>query len=211
MTELVVEFSMNQEVGLESTNPWTPEIDVRTANPPPALLAKYTVKEKTFFYDYARFVVRLIQNKTVTNRIHYVISTERIVTDKPVDIRVMVFPARTLRGRQNRTLHGSYSQSASQISLYPLRISKEWIRGEGLDLFRAGVENMSQRKLRSLYEISESAVSTMIHEILHVKFQQRSMSRYGEEALVRKLERQFMEGWENWILVPVQQALAGTD
>jgi hypothetical protein len=41
-----------------------------------------------------------------------------------------------------------------------------------------------------------------------VKFQQRSMSRYGEEALVRKLETQFMKGWEDWILVPVQQALA---
>jgi hypothetical protein len=202
---------MHQEVGLESTNLWTPEIDVRIANPPPALLAKYTVREKTFFYDYARFVVRLIQNKTITDRIHHVISSERIVADKPVDIRVMVFPARTFRGRQNRTLHGSYSQSASQISLYPLRISKEWIRGEGLDLFRRGLVSKSQRKLRILYEISESAVSTMIHEILHVKFQQRTMSRYGEEALVRKLERQFMEGWEDWILLPVQQALVSTD
>ena len=48
----------------------------------------------------------------------------------------------------------------------------------------------------------------MIHEILHVKFQQRSMSRYGEEALVQKLEREFMQGWEEWILVPIQQALS---
>jgi hypothetical protein len=201
---------MYQEVGLTSRADWTPEVDVRIANPPPALLAKYTVKEKTFYYDYASFVVRLIQSETVTGRIHHVVSTERIATDRPVDIRVMVFPARTFRGRQNRILHGSYSQSASQISLYPLRIPKDWIREEGLDLFRTGSENRSQRKLRALYEISESAVSTMIHEILHVKFQQRSMSRYGEETLVRKLERQFMQGWENWILVPVQHALALT-
>ena len=200
---------MYQEVGLESH--WSPEVDVRIANPPPALLAKYTMKEKTFFYDYAHFIVRLIQSETVTDRIHYVISTERIVTDKPVDIRVMVFPARTFRGRQNRTLHGSYSQAASQISLYPLRIPKGWIRGEGLNLFRRGPEDNSQRRLRGLYEISESAVSTMIHEILHVKFQQRSMSRYGEEALVRKLERQFMEGWEDWIQAPIQQALRAAD
>jgi hypothetical protein len=34
------------------------------------------------------------------------------------------------------------------------------------------------------------------------------MSRYGEEALVQKLERQFMQGWEDWILVPVRQALS---
>ncbi len=191
-----------------SKTSWAPEIDVRVANPPPALLKKYTAKEKAFFYDYANFVVRLIRNENVTGRIHRVISMERVVIDKLVDIRVMVFPARTFRGRQNRVLHGSYSQSASQISLYPLRIPREWIRGDGIDLFRAGFEDLSQRKLRLLYEISESAVSTMIHEILHVKFQQRTMSRYGEEALVQKIERQFMQGWEEWILVPVQQALS---
>jgi hypothetical protein len=201
---------MYLEVGLTSRADWTPEVDVRIANPPPALLAKYTAKEKNFYYDYANFVVQLIQNQNVTERIHHVVSTERIATDRPVDIRVMVFPARTFRGRQNRILHGSYNQSASQISLYPLRIPKEWIREEGLDLFRTGLESRSQRKLRTLYAISESAVTTMIHEILHVKFQQRGMSRYGEEALVRKLERQFMQGWEDWILVPVQQALALT-
>ncbi len=199
---------MDNQMARMSKTSWAPEIDVRVANPPPALLKKYSVKEKAFFYDYANFVVRLIRNENVTDRIHRVISMERIVIDKPVDIRVMVFPARTFRGRQNRVLHGSYSQSASQISLYPLRIPREWIRGDGIDLFRAGLEGLSQRKLRLLYEISESAVSTMIHEILHVKFQQRSMSRYGEEALVQKLERQFMQGWEEWILVPVQQALS---
>src|SRR3989441_4108473 len=198
---------MDSEMEFSSTH-WTPEIDVRIANPPPTLLKQYMVKEKAFFYDYANFVVRLIRNENVTNRIHRVISTERIVVEKPVDIRVMVFPARTFRGRQNRVLHGSYSESASQISLYPLRIPREWIRGEGIDLFRAGCEGLSQRKLRLLYEMSEIAVSTMIHEILHVKFQRRRMSRYGEEALVQKLERQFMQGWEEWILVPVQQALS---
>ena len=197
----------NQMAQMPKTS-WAPEIDVRVANPPPALLKKYTAKEKAFFYDYANFVVRLVRNENVTDRIHRVISMERIVIDKPVDIRVMVFPARTFRGRQNRVLHGSYSQSASQISLYPLRIPREWIRGDGIDLFRSGLDGLSQRKLTLLSEISESAVSTMIHEILHVKFQQRSMSRYGEETLVQKLERQFMQGWEEWIIVPVQQALS---
>src|SRR5438094_3872188 len=199
---------MDNETSQMSKTSWAPEIDVRVANAPPALLKKYTTKEKAFFYDYANFVVRLVRNENVTDRIHCVISLERIVIDNPVDIRVMVFPARTFRGSQNRVLHGSYSQSASQISLYPLRIPREWIRGDRIDLFRAGLEALSQRKLRLLSEISESAVSTMMHEIRHVKFQQRTMSRYGEEALVQKLERQFMQGWEEWILVPVQQSLS---
>src|SRR5207245_9077736 len=162
----------------------------------------YTAKEKAFFYDYANFVVRLVPNENLTYRIHRVISMERIVIDKPVDIRVMVFPARAFRGRQNRVLHGSYSRSASQISLYPLRIPREWIRGDGTDVFRTGFEGLSQRKLKLLSEISESAVSTMIHEILHVRFQQRSMSRHGEEALVQKLERQVMHGRAEWIIGP---------
>lgn len=198
---------MYQEVGLRSGAGWTPEMDVRIANPPPALLAKYTVKEQTFYYDYAKFVVRLIQHQNVTDRIHHVVSTERIVTDRPVDIRVMVFPARTFRGRQNRILHGSYSQSASQISLYPLRIPKQWIRSEGAELFRADLRSLSRRKMGLLYEMSEAAVSTMIHEILHVKFGQRGMNRYGEESLVRKLEGQFMQESEQWIVVPIQQSL----
>jgi hypothetical protein len=202
-----MESSMSQEVGLGSKTAWMREIEVRIANPPPALLAKYTAKQKAFFYDYASLVVSLLQNENVAGRIHQVISAERIVIDKPVDVRVMVFPARTFRGRQNRTLHGSYNETASQISLYPLRISREWIREEGTHLFRSEFESLSQRKLMLLYEISESAISTMIHEILHVKFQQRGMSRYGEEALVQKLERQFMQGRADWIKIPVQQAL----
>jgi len=141
---------MDNQMAQMSKTSWAPEIDVRVANPPPALLKKYTAKEKAFFYDYANFVVRLVRNENVTYRIHRVISVERIVIDKLVDIRVMVFPARTFRGRQNRVLHGSYSQSASQISLYPLRIPREWIRGDGIDLFRAGFEDLSQRKLRLL-------------------------------------------------------------
>src|SRR5437016_12050727 len=154
---------MDNEMAQMSKISWAPEIDVRVANPPPALLKKYTAKEKAFFYDYANFVVRLIRNENVTDRIQRVISIERIMIDKPVDIRVMVFPARTFRGRQNRVLHGSYSQSASQISLYPLRIPREWIRGDGIDLFLAGLEDLSQRTLKVLSEISERAVSTMIH------------------------------------------------
>src|SRR5207302_2607492 len=110
----------NQMARLSKTS-WAPEIDVRVANPPPALLKKYTAKEKGFFYDYANFVVRLIRNENVTDRIHGVISMERIVIDKPVDIRVMVFPARTFRGSQKRVLLGGYSQPESKISLYPLK------------------------------------------------------------------------------------------
>src|SRR2546428_13340537 len=125
---------MSQEPSWAPRPSWELEWSVRIANPPPALLTKYTMKEKTFFFDYASFVVGLIQSQVVTERIRRVIAIEGITIERPVDIRVMVFPARTFRGRQNRILHGSYSQSASQISLYPLKIPREWIRGEGVQL-----------------------------------------------------------------------------
>src|SRR2546428_13460223 len=101
---------MDSEMELYRT-PWAPEIDVRIANPPPTLLEKYTVKEKAFFYDYANFVVRLIRNENVANRIHRVISTERILVERQVENRVMVFTARKFRDSTNRVLLGSYSLS----------------------------------------------------------------------------------------------------
>src|SRR5207247_6419241 len=100
---------MDNELAQMSKTSWAPEIDVRVANPPPALLKKYTAKEKAFFYDYANFVVRVVRNEKVTDRIHRVISMERIVIDKPVDIRVMVLPACTSAGGRTRRLERDYS------------------------------------------------------------------------------------------------------
>src|SRR2546421_12266978 len=102
---------MDNETAQMSKTSWAPEIDVRVANPPPALLKKYTAKEKAFFYAYAHFVVRLVRNENVTDRIHHVISMERISIDKPVDIRLVVFSPRTLRGMQHGVLRGGTGQS----------------------------------------------------------------------------------------------------
>src|SRR5437660_12583960 len=104
---------MDNETAQMSKPSWAPEIDVRVANPPPALLKKYTAKEKVFFYDYADCVVRLVRNDDVTDRIHGVISMERIVIYKPVDICVMVFPARTLLRRLISFLRRIYTHSSS--------------------------------------------------------------------------------------------------
>lgn len=186
---------------------WEPE--VRIANPPPTLLAKYTEKEKRFFYDYAEFVVRVIRDSSVSDGIRKIVSIENLRIEKPVDVRVMVFPARTLKGRSNRMLHGSYNHSASQISLYPLKVPRDWTKNEGQELFQASFDGLSERKKRLLYEIAESAVATLIHEILHVKLQARQYGSYAEESLVRKLEAKYMEGWESTLFTSVRNALPG--
>jgi len=195
---------MGQEIGWTPGNLWTP--DVRIANPPPALLAKYTGKEKSFFYDYAGFVVKVIQDSMVADKLRGILEIEAVQIEKPVDVRVMVFPARPLRGRANRMLHGSYNHSASQISLYPIRLPRDWIRHDGSDIFKLSYQTLTERKKRLLHEISKTAIATLLHELLHVKFERRGLASYVEEPLVRKLESQYMQGWETTLLAALQRA-----
>ena len=56
---------------------------------------------------------------------------------------------------------------------------------------------MAQRKL--IGEIATAAISTLIHEVLHVKFQQRSLARYVEEGMVQRLEKTYMRQWADKI------------
>jgi len=195
---------MGQDIGWTLGPVWTP--DVRIANPPPALLAKYTGREKSFFYDYASFVVKIIQDSMIADKVRDILAVEAVHIEKAVDVRVMVFPARPLRGRANRMLHGSYNHSASQISLYPIRLTRDWIRHEEIDIFKVSYQTMSERKKKLLYEISKTAIATLLHELLHVKFERRGLASYVEEPLVRKLENQYMQGWEGTILAAVQRA-----
>ena len=199
---------MGLEAGWTTRTVWEPEI--RIANPPPSLLSKYTEKEKTFFYDYADFVLKIVQDELVRQRLRLIIDTEALRVEKLVDVRVMVFPARPLRGRTNRVLHGSYSHSASQISLYPLKLPRVWIRQDGLKLFKTPFSSLSQRERKLLYEMSETAIATLVHEILHVKFERRGMSFYVEEAVVRKLEKKYMEGWDQVIAATIERVSAKT-
>jgi hypothetical protein len=185
---------------------WTPEL--RIANPPPSLLVKYTKKEKTFFYSYASFVVKIIQDPTISDRLRQILEIENIRIHGPVDVRVMVFPARSFRGQPNRVLHGSYNSTASQISVYPMKIPKEWIRNNGFDLFEKPRMGSAEKRQKLLQEITMNAVSTLLHEVFHAKMATRGMSRYVEESVVRKMEKQYMIGWEETISAAVQSALS---
>ncbi len=173
----------------------TIEIITRLANPPEDLVSKYTRKEREFFFDYARYVLRLIDSSWVRQRLGQLIEVENIRVNKTIDLRVMVFPARQLRGRSRSILHGSYKQDSSQISVYPLKLPRDWIRQQGFKVFRTPLQGLSPTQRKILREASLSAISTLIHEVLHVKFETRNLSRYAEEAIVRKLEKQYAEEW----------------
>ncbi len=203
---------MVQELGLSWENQSYPrfEISARIANPPPMLLAKHTRKEREFFSDYASFVLKIIESPIILDRLRLIFEKETIRIKRPVDLRIMVFPARPLMGRPNRMLHGSYSQSSSQISLYPLKLPREWVRTEGLAVFKTPIGDIPAKKRRLLLEISQNAVSTLVHEILHVKFESQGLLRYVEEAIVQKLERQYVADWEHELPDIIEAVLSRT-
>lgn len=171
------------------------EISARLANPPGDLIATYTRKEKEFFFDYANYVLRLFNNPLVQERLRHLMQIESIHVTKAVDLRIMVFPARPLHGRPRNILHGSYNQDNAQISIYPLKVKRDWIRQEGFNIFKTPTERLSSSQKKMLQEVFVSAISTLIHEVLHVKFENRGLSRYAEEALVRKLEKKYGQEW----------------
>ena len=195
---------MTERVELAQRTGWAPEL--RIANPPPFLLVKYTRKEKAFFQDYADFVLRIVQDNAVSKKIDEILSLENVLISGPIDIRVMVFPARTFRGQSNRMLHGSYNSTASQISLYPLRIPKDWIKQDGHNLFQQSYQDLPEKKRRLLNQISETAIGTLLHEIFHAKLGKRGMPRYVEERIVKNMEENYMRGWDETITTAVRKA-----
>jgi hypothetical protein len=173
----------------------TLEIFVRLANPPGDLVARYTSKEREFFFGYADHILQLLKAPQVQQQLRHLLEIENMEFRKAVDLRIMAFPARPLHGRPRNILHGSYNHDSAQISMYPLKVKRDWIRQEGFSTFNTPAGQLSSSQLKMLREISVSAITTLIHEVLHVKFENRGLSRYAEEAIVRKLEKQYAHEW----------------
>jgi NurA-like 5'-3' nuclease len=170
-------------------------IRARLAKPPDYVLVKFPRYELEFFQGYANFILRLILSSDIRELLSTLVSAEGIRSDRAIDLRVMIFPAKQLRRQPSRILYGSYSHTLAQISLYPLRISKDRIRREGTELFTSSLKRLSIAQRKLVGEIATAAISTLIHEVLHVKFQQRSLARYVEEGMVQRLEKIYMRQW----------------
>ena len=170
-------------------------IRARLAKPPDYVLVKFPHYEREFFQGYANFILRLILSSDIRELLSIFVSAEGIRSDRSIDLRVMIFPAKQLRRQPSRILYGSYSHSLAQISLYPLRISKDRIRREGKELFTTSLDGLSIAQRKFIGEMATAAVSTLIHEVLHVKFQQRELPRCVEEGMVQRLEKTYMRQW----------------
>jgi NurA-like 5'-3' nuclease len=170
-------------------------IRARLAKPPEYVLVKFPHYEREFFLSYADFILKLILSGEIRELLSTLVAAEGIRSDRSIDLRVMIFPAKQLRRQPSRILYGSYSHSLAQISLYPLRISKDRVRRDGARLFASSLNELSIGQRKLIGEIATAAISTLIHEVLHVKFQQRSLARYVEEGMVQRLEKTYMRQW----------------
>src|SRR6266487_2054788 len=116
-------------------------IRARLAKPPDYVLIKFPRYEREFFLGYANFILGLILAREIREILSGLVSSEGIRSDRSIDLRVMILPARQLRRQPSRILYGSYSHSLAQISLYPLKISKDRIRREGTELFATNLND----------------------------------------------------------------------
>src|SRR2546430_1590215 len=162
-------------------------IRARLAKPPEYVLIKFPGYERAFFLSYANFILKLILSGEIRELLSALVAAEGIRSDRSIDLRVMIFPAKQLRRQPSRILYGSYSHTLAQISLYPLRISKDRIRREGSELFAVHLNDLSVAQRKLIGEIATAAVSTLIHEVLHVDVQQGSLARHVEEGMVQRL------------------------
>ncbi len=62
-------------------------------------------------------------------------------------------------------------------------------------MFSTRFDLLGEMRKRTLCEIAITGLATLVHEFLHVKFENRGYNRYAEEAIVRKLEAQHMREW----------------
>lgn len=165
---------------------------------------KYPRREREFFLDYATYVLRLCNNPQIQQRLRWLVEVEGIEIDKTIDLRIMLFPARPLHGRPRHILHGSYNHDTAQISIYPLKVKKDLMRRECAGMFKAPTNELTESQKSTIRQIFESAVRTLIHEILHVKFENRNLSRYAEEAIVQKLEEKYSAEWMGSLAEPFE-------
>src|SRR5437899_12602326 len=112
---------------------------VRLANPPVGLVAKYTKKERDFFSDYAKTVLGLVSSPEVRILLEKLINLVGIRSNSLIDLIVMMFPAMPLNGRPRNVLHVSYNHYFSQISLYALKLTSDWIGKYGHELIKIHV------------------------------------------------------------------------
>jgi len=143
---------------------------IRIADPPESLIKEIPEKHAEFYFKYAKVVAETLRCHSFQSFLDWVIKKENINKDEVRDIRVIVFPSKNERGKR---LAGRCSKRG-QISIYPKGIKA---------ILRLLVKN---KKEKLGFYLKKRAMSTLIHELLHVKY-------LDDEERVRELTKSYFD------------------
>jgi hypothetical protein len=71
-------------------------IRARLAKPPEYVLVRFPRYEREFFLGYANFILGLILSQGIRELLSNLVSAEGIRSDRAIDLRAMIFPAKQL-------------------------------------------------------------------------------------------------------------------
>jgi len=133
------------------------------------LINELPEKYVKFYFEYATMVAETLKWSSFQNFLNWITKEENINKNRITDIQVKVFPYKKKRGKG---LAGRCSRKG-QIKIYPRGM--KFLRK--LLLKTRGEELVSYIKAR--------AMSTLIHEVLHIKYQ-------DDEEKVKALTRSYL-------------------
>lgn len=146
---------------------------IRILHPPESLIKKFSEKHAEFYFEYAKVVAETLRWPLFQRFLDWVIGEENVNKNEVRDIRVIVFPSKNKRGKR---LAGRCSKRG-RISVYPKGIRSL------LRLF------MKNEKEKLDFYLKKRAISTVIHELLHIKY-------LSDEKRVRELTKNYLDTFD---------------
>ena len=171
-------------------------LPIRVANPPQTLVKEFPEDLQKFYFRLANITYRFLSLPITQKFLLFIIDKEKIEREGIKDVRIMVFPSKDVN--QFYKLAGRYNEIKKQISIYPpifdfspqTKKLPSWF----FEIFE-GKTKEDEEILRFLYiEI----LQTIIHEILHVKYnsgyaKKKGLNKDDIEKKVHKLTEKYME------------------
>ena len=176
-------------------------IPVRIANPPKALMEKFSKHEKKFYFRYAEIVNNALKMPEVQTFVELIAKKEALDRQKIKDVRVMVFPFGSTKVEQRYAEYreidiesmgciGIWNEKTGIISIYPI------------------MTNPSPSAIQVLEDetvvcfIAIKAITALLEEVLHTKYNQEYMkkenlTRDELERKVRKLADNYSDQFAN--------------
>ena len=165
-------------------------IPVRIANPPKALMEKFSKSETKFYFKYADLVTAALMMPEVQAFIESMAKKETLDIEKIKDVRVMVFPFRSTEFEQKYAEYremtnemgciGTWNETRGIISIYPIMTDPE----------PSAMRVLEDETVVCFIAIK--AITALLEEVLHIKYNQEYMKRKNLtrdelEKKVRKL------------------------